>query len=100
MLVRPADVGDLERVKAVRHAAFTAHAPSAYSPQEVLNLLADLDGDELLDMVNERQLFVAEVHGNVVGCAGWRGEMLRHVYVSPESGRSGIGHPPGGSCGD
>ena len=66
--------------------------PIAHSPQgEVVNLLDDLDEHELQAMVNERQLFVAEARGTVVGCAGWRGENLRHVYVTPESERAGIG---------
>lgn len=89
--MRPAEVDDIERVKAIRHDAFAADAPSAYSPQEVVNLLNDLDENELRVMVDERQLFVGEAQGTIVGCAGWRGENLRHVYVTPESQRTGIG---------
>jgi GNAT superfamily N-acetyltransferase len=42
-------------------------------------------------MVKDRQLFVAETDGLIIGCAGWRGENLRHVYVAPESERRGLG---------
>src|SRR5262249_29208839 len=42
-------------------------------------------------MVTDRQLFVAEIGGLLVGCAGWRGRLLRHVYVASDSERGGLG---------
>ena len=91
MLVRPAELRDVEALKALRHAAFAKHAPSAYSPEEVENLLNDLDEEELVAMITERQMFVGEVDGVLVGCAGWRGANLRHVYVRPGRERAGVG---------
>jgi N-acetylglutamate synthase-like GNAT family acetyltransferase len=91
MLIRVAEAGDIDAVDAIRHAALSASAPSAYSPGEVAKLLDDLDVDELRSMVKDRQLFVADSEGLIVGCAGWRGETLRHVYVAPESERGGLG---------
>ena len=91
MLVRPAELRDVEVLKALRHAAFAKHAPSAYSPEEVENLLNDLDEEELVLMITERQMFVGEVDGVLVGCAGWRGANLRHVYVRPGRERAGVG---------
>ena len=91
MLIRIAEAGDIEVVEALRYAALSARAPSVYSPREVLELLDDLDVDELRAMVEDRQLFVAETDGLIVGCAGWRGRQLRHVYVAPDSERGGLG---------
>ena len=91
MLIRVAEAGDIEAVGALRHAALSASAPSVYSPREVAELLDDIDVDELHAMVKDGQLFVAETDGLIVGCAGWRGENLRHVYVRPDSEREGLG---------
>ena len=91
MLIRVAEAGDIEAVEALRHAALSASAPSAYSPREVVELLDNLDVDELPAMVKGKKLFVAETDGRIVGCAGWRGEYLRHVYVAPDSERGGLG---------
>ena len=91
MLIRLAEAGDIDVVEALRYAALSASAPSVYSPREVAELLDDLDVDELRAMVGDRQLFVAETDGLIVGCAGWRGENLRHVYVAPDSERGGLG---------
>ncbi len=91
MLIRVAELGDISIVEALRHAALSASAPSVYSPREVVELLDSLDVDELRAMVTDRQLFVAETDGRIVGCAGWRGRHLRHVYVAPDSERAGLG---------
>jgi GNAT superfamily N-acetyltransferase len=91
MLMRPAELRDVEALKALRHAAFAKHAPSAYSPEEVENLLNGLDEEELLAMITARQMFVGEVDGVLVGCAGWRGANLRHVYVRLGRERAGVG---------
>src|SRR6476620_12142774 len=91
MLIRVAEAGDIEVVEALRYAALSTSAPSVYSPREVVELLDSLDVDELRAMVKDRQLFVAEADGLIVGCAGWRGRHLRHVYVAPDSERKGLG---------
>ena len=91
MLIRIAEAGDISVVEALRYAALSASAPSVYSPREVVELLDSLDVDELRTMVKDRQLFVAETDGLIVGCAGWRGKHLRHVYVAPDSERGGLG---------
>src|SRR5262245_11748905 len=72
-LVRVAEAGDIEVVEALRYAALSTSAPSVYSPREVVELLDSLDVDELRAMVEDRQLFVAETDGLIVGSAGWRG---------------------------
>jgi N-acetylglutamate synthase-like GNAT family acetyltransferase len=91
MLIRVAEAGDIEVVEALRYTALSTSAPSVYSPREVVELLDSLDVDELRAMVKDRQLFVAEMDGRIVGCAGWRGKLLRHVYVAPDSERGGLG---------
>ena len=89
--IRVAVSGDAEAVLALRDAALSAEAPSVYSAREVGELLDDIDVDELRAMIEDRQLFVAETHGRIVGCAGWRGTHLRHVYVATDVQRVGLG---------
>jgi N-acetylglutamate synthase-like GNAT family acetyltransferase len=91
MLIRVGEAGDIEVVVALRYAALSASAPSAYSPREVVELLDGFDVDELRAMIEDRQLFVAETDGFIVGCAGWRGKYLRHVYIAPDLQREGVG---------
>src|SRR5205807_10216735 len=91
MLIRVAESGDTEVVVALRDAALSASAPSVYSAREVVELLDGLDVDELRAMIEDRQLFVAETDGLIVGCAGWRGTYLRHVYIAPDLQREGVG---------
>jgi GNAT superfamily N-acetyltransferase len=81
---------DIPRLLEIRHAAFSRHAPSAYSAEEVQTLLADVDELELREMISRHQLFVACCAGQVVGLAGWKGQRLRHVYVDPKQTRRGI----------
>jgi ribosomal protein S18 acetylase RimI-like enzyme len=85
-----AEHADLPRLLEIRHAAFSAHAPLAYSKQEVETLLSDVDVAELRGMISNRQLFVARRAGTIVGLAGWKGANLRHVYVDPAYTRRGI----------
>ncbi len=92
MLIRVAEAGDIEVVEALRYAALSASAPSVYSPRAVIELLDGFDVDELRAMVTDRQLFVVvETDGLIVGCAGWRGRHLRHVYIAPDAQHAGLG---------
>jgi len=88
--IEPAAPDDVPRLLEIRHAAFAAHAPAAYSAEEVATLLADIDPDELRRMAQAGTLFVARHPGRIVGLAGWREDRLRHVYVDPEYARQGI----------
>ncbi|GAA2498706.1 GNAT family N-acetyltransferase [Winogradskya humida] len=42
-MITPAHPTDVPRLLQIRHAAFSAQAPTAYSPGEVATLLADVD---------------------------------------------------------
>jgi ribosomal protein S18 acetylase RimI-like enzyme len=89
--VEEAQPDDVPRLLEIRHAAFARHAPAAYSPAEVATLLADVSQNELQEMIDSRQLFVARTAARViVGLAGWKGTQLRHVYVDPAYTRRGI----------
>jgi len=90
MTIRAAVAGDLPRILAVRHAAFAAQAPAAYSPTQVATLLADVDEDEVRTMIDDGRMLVAVVDGEPAGCAGWQHDRLRHVYVSPAYTRRGL----------
>ena len=100
MQIRVAEAGDIEVVEALRYAALSTSAPSAYSPREVVELLDSLDVDELRAMVEDRQLFVAETDGRVVGQLGitlewsdWRNGnfwWIQSVYVAPEARCHGV----------
>jgi GNAT superfamily N-acetyltransferase len=89
--IEPAGSDDLARVLQLRHDGFSVHAPRSYTAAEVQTLLEDVDPAELATMIEDRQLFVAKQDGRVVGCAGWKGANLRHVYVDPDETRRGIG---------
>jgi GNAT superfamily N-acetyltransferase len=91
MRLRPATLGDIPAILAVRHQAFASQAPQSYTAEEVATLLADVDEQELVVMVERRQLFVADDDGEVTGCAGWLDRNLRHVYVAPPAMGRGIG---------
>jgi ribosomal protein S18 acetylase RimI-like enzyme len=88
--IRPARHQDIPRLLEIRHAAFSEHAPKAYSETEVETLLNDVDESELAQMINDGQLFIARKDAQVVGLAGWKGIHLRHVYVDPTQTRQGI----------
>jgi len=88
--VHHASGDDIPRLLEIRHAAFSRHAPLAYSAQEVETLLGDVDVDELRRMIEDRQVFCARTADQVVGLAGWLGGNLRHVYVDPGQTRLGI----------
>ncbi len=88
--IGPAAGADVPRLLRLRHDAFAAHAPAAYSAREVATLLADVDPAELRALAAAGRLFVARVAGAIAGVAGWRGDRLRHVYVDPACTRQGI----------
>jgi GNAT superfamily N-acetyltransferase len=90
ILIEGAAREQVGRLLEIRRAAFSAQAPAAYSTQEVETLLGDVDPDELRAMAADRQLFVALIGADIAGCAGWRGERLRHVYVDPAFMRRGV----------
>ncbi|MGH2779778.1 MAG: GNAT family N-acetyltransferase [Actinomycetota bacterium] len=88
--IKGATQADIPRLIEIRHAAFSKHAPTAYSAQEVEALLGDVDERELTEMIKNHRLFVARKENKVVGLAGWMGSRLRHVYVDPAQTRQGI----------
>jgi len=91
MAIRVAEPGESEVVVALRHAALSAEAPSTYSAREVGELLDDFDIDELRAMIEDRQLFVAEIDGLIVGCAGWRGTRFDTSMSPPTYSEEGLG---------
>jgi RimJ/RimL family protein N-acetyltransferase len=88
--IEPATPDDVPRLLEIRHAAFAAHAPAAYSAEEVATLLADVDPAELRRMASAGTLLVARRPDRIVGVAGWQRDRLRHVYVDPAYARQGI----------
>ena len=90
-MIRGALASDLTAILGVRSRAVACYAPSAYTPEETATLLDDVDKAELLTMIDDRQLFVAERDGTVIGTAGWLSDTLRHCYVEPSESRRAIG---------
>jgi ribosomal protein S18 acetylase RimI-like enzyme len=88
--ITKATSADITRILAIRYAAFSNHAPAAYSPKEVETLLDDADEAGLVEMAADSTLFVAWKSDEIVGVAGWKGPHLRHVYVDPAHTRQGI----------
>src|SRR5215212_5324722 len=85
----PAGPDDLPRILEIRHAAFAAQAPAAYSPQQVETLQADVDPEQIRAFIADRRVIVARRDGRVVAPAAWDGDRVRHVYVDPAATRSG-----------
>jgi len=54
-------------------------------------LIVDIKTSELEEMIKNKSLFVAEENNQVVGCGGWLGESVKHMYVSPNKVKKGIG---------
>lgn len=82
---------DVSEILAIRRRTFQHFAPSTYSPEEVKNLLSDIKESELLVMIQNKSLFVAEKNSQVIGCGGWLDQSVRHMYVSPEITKQGLG---------
>jgi ribosomal protein S18 acetylase RimI-like enzyme len=89
--VRLCQLDDIAQILQIRRNTFLHFAPSSYSPQEVQNLLDDIQESELREMVANKSFFVAEIDNQIVGCGGWLDESVRHMYVSPKMTQKGIG---------
>jgi predicted N-acetyltransferase YhbS len=89
--IRLCQVNDIPQILEIREKTFLHFAPSAYSPKEVDTLIKDIQTSELEEMIANKSLFVAEENHLIVGCGGWLGESVRHMYVSPEKTKMGIG---------
>jgi len=87
-LCRPEDIS---RILEIREQTFKHFAPASYSPKEVETLLGDIQESALIEMIEHQSLFVAEQARQVVGCGGWFGDSVRHMYVSPKMTKQGIG---------
>ena len=91
LVIRLCQLDDIPQILEIRKRTFLHFAPSVYSPKEVKTLLEDIKIAELEEMIENKSLFVAEENHKIVGCGGWFGESVRHMYVSPEETKKGIG---------
>ncbi|QBD79474.1 GNAT family N-acetyltransferase [Ktedonosporobacter rubrisoli] len=91
LLIRPCQLDEIPQILEIRQRIFLHFAPAVYSSKEVENLLEDFKTSELEEMIENKSLFVAEENHKIVGCGGWLGEAVRHMYVSPEETKKGIG---------
>ena len=91
VIIRLCQLDDISRILEIRKRTFLHFAPSVYSPKEVKTLLGDIKTSELEEMIENKSLFVAEENHTIVGCGGWFRESVRHMYVSPEETKKGIG---------
>ena len=89
--IRLCELKDISQILKIRKITFSHFAPASYSPKEVRTLLSDIDESELRDMINNKSLFIAEINHQIVGCGGWLGDSVRHMYVSPKITKQGIG---------
>lgn|GEM_PF-2057707 len=91
LVIRLCRLEDIPRILEVREKTFQYFAPASYSPKEVETLLDDINELELIEMIEHKSLFVAEKEKQIVGCGGWLADSVRHMYVSPETTKQGIG---------
>jgi predicted N-acetyltransferase YhbS len=89
--IRLCEPEDISKILEIRKKAFSYFAPAVYSPKEVETLLSDINESELQEIVSNQSLFVAEVDGQVIGCGGWLGDSVRHLYVLPQMSKKGVG---------
>lgn len=89
--IRLCKLTDIPQILEIRKNTFLHFAPSSYSPKEIQNLIGDIKTSELEEMIGNKSLFVAEENHQVVGCGGWFEESVKHMYVSPEKTKEGIG---------
>lgn len=82
---------ELSDVINLRRRSFLAVAPEYYNPQEVENLIADYDVVQFASMIENQSFFCIRNGNKIVATAGWDSARIRHVYVSPDIFKSGIG---------
>jgi len=82
---------DIPQILEIRKNTFLHFAPSAYSQNEVETLIKDIKISELEGVIENKSLFVAEENHKIVGCGGWLADSVRHMYVSPDKTKKGIG---------
>lgn len=91
MRIIAAQKDDLNEIIKIRHDAFLHCAPVCYNLIEVQNLLGDYDENEILWRIENKNIFVCEKNGEILGTAGWKDESIRHVYIRPDFMGRGIG---------
>src|SRR5690349_5947802 len=89
--IRLGQLTDIPQLLAIRRKTFLHFAPASYSPKEVQTLLEDINPSELEEMINNKSMFVAEENNQIIGCGGWLEDSVRHMYISPEQTKKGIG---------
>ncbi len=93
IIIRLGRSGDVSEILEVRRRTFLHFAPGSYSAREVRTLLSDVRESDFQMMIQNQSLFIAEMppSKSVVGCGGWLQDSVRHIYVSPDLTRRGIG---------
>lgn len=89
--IRLCELKDIPQILEIRKITFSHFAPASYSSKEVQTLLSDVNESELKEMIGNKSFFVAEINHQVAGCGGWLGDSVRHMYVSPQMSKKGIG---------
>ncbi len=89
--IRHTTKGDISKILEIRKSTFLHFAPAVYSLKEVETLLLDIKPEELEDMIKNESFFIAEENNQILGCGGWLGDSVRHMYVSPNETKKGIG---------
>jgi GNAT superfamily N-acetyltransferase len=91
VIIRLCQLEHIACILEIRKRTFLHFAPSVYSSNEVKTLLEDIKVSELEEMIENKSLFVAGKGHKIIGCGGWHGESVRHMYVLPEETKEGIG---------
>jgi len=89
--IRLCSTEDIPEILTIRKNTFLHFAPSSYDEKEVQTLLEDIRPSELENMIKNKSLFVAVAENHVLGCGGWLEDSVKHMYISPDQTKKGIG---------
>jgi GNAT superfamily N-acetyltransferase len=97
IVVRPAVEADLDTIAAIQEAAILALGTGVYA-RDQLEAWARVGIETRHGLLGQGSFFVAQVHGQTVGVAGWSADggdqsaaWIRYVFVRPDVVRQGIG---------
>src|SRR5262245_20696374 len=87
--IRPATTDDVTAISTlVRQAVRTA---GAYPPDVIARSCANFSPENVLLRLTEREVFVGEIDGRVVGTVSLRGDKLYSLFVAPDQQGKGVG---------
>lgn len=89
--IRTAEIGDAGRISDVIVSALCVTNARGYAPEIIARLQLSFSPSAVERQIVERDVFVGNIHGRIVGTASLHGDEVRTVFVSPEAQGRGMG---------